>query len=268
MGGARYDRYRASISNTVSTATVPGSADQTVGFTSVRLGTIYQPTPQQSVYVSYSTSFNPSLEQLVNTTGGTQPLPPERNRSYELGSKWDLLDGNLSGTAAVFRITKYNARSQNTDGSYSATGTVQVDGARAGLSGRVTKKLQVFAAYTYLDAEIVDAIAVGTQGRVPANTPTNSASLWSTYAISPEWEIGGGVNYVGARYANNTDTVRVGSYARLDALVAYHQPKYDVRLNLLNLANRLYYDALIPSDGGRAVPGIGRTAMLSVDYHF
>ncbi len=268
VGGARYDRYRASISNTVSTATVPGSADQTVGFTSVRLGTIYQPTPQQSVYVSYSTSFNPSLEQLVNTTGGTQPLPPERNRSYELGSKWDLLDGNLSGTAAVFRITKYNARSQNTDGSYSATGTVQVDGARAGLSGRVTKKLQVFAAYTYLDAEIVDAIAVGTQGRVPANTPTNSASLWSTYAISPEWEIGGGVNYVGARYANNTDTVRVGSYARLDALVAYHQPKYDVRLNLLNLANRLYYDALIPSDGGRAVPGIGRTAMLSVDYHF
>jgi catecholate siderophore receptor len=268
VGGARYDHYSAKIANSVSSATTPASAEQTVGFTSVRLGAIYQPTPQQSLYVSYSTSFNPSLEQLVNTTGGTEPLPPERNRSYEVGGKWDLLAGDLSATGAVFRITKYNARSQNTDGSYSATGTVQVDGARAGLSGRVTKKMQVFAAYTYLDAEIVDAIAAGTQGRVPANTPRNAASLWSTYAFTPEWELGGGVTYVGSRYANNTDTVRVGSYARWDALVAYHQPKYDVRLNLFNLANRRYYDALIPSDGGRAVPGIGRTAMLSVDYRF
>jgi catecholate siderophore receptor len=32
------------------------------------------------------------------------------------------------------------------------------------------------------------------------------------------------------------------------------------------LANKMYYDALIQSDGGRAVPGNGRTAMISLDY--
>jgi len=33
------------------------------------------------------------------------------------------------------------------------------------------------------------------------------------------------------------------------------------------LANKQYYDALIPSDGGRSVPGIGRTLLLTVTYH-
>jgi catecholate siderophore receptor len=55
---------------------------------------------------------------------------------------------------------------------------------------------------------------------------------------------------------------------RWDATLAYHQPKYDIRLNLFNLSNAYYYDALIPSDGGRAVPGAARSAMLSYAYRF
>ncbi|MBC7395232.1 MAG: TonB-dependent receptor, partial [Variovorax sp.] len=57
-------------------------------------------------------------------------------------------------------------------------------------------------------------------------------------------------------------------YVRFDALLAYHQPKYDIRLNLFNLSNKYYYDALIPSDGGRSVPGSGRAATVSLNYRF
>ncbi len=266
VGGVRQDHYRANIANSITTATSLAAESQTVDFTSVRAGAIWQPTPAQSYYVSYSTSFNPSLEQLVATTGSTQPLPPQKNKAYEVGGKWDMNDGNLSFTAAAFQITQTNARSQNSDGTYSATGTVRVNGARAGVAGRVTDKLQLFGAYTHLDATIIDGIAPGTLGKTPANTPKDAASLWATYALTPEWEIGGGTTYSAKRFANNTDLVQVGGYARLDAMVAYHQPKYDIRLNLFNLANRHYYDALIPSDGGRAVPGSGRAATLSLTY--
>jgi catecholate siderophore receptor len=266
VGGVRQDHYRASIQNSVPTATLLGAESQTVDFTSVRAGAIWQPTQAQSYYVSYSTSFNPSLEQLVATTGSTQPLPPQKNKSYELGGKWDLNDGNLSLSAAAFRITQTNARSQNSDGTYSATGTVRVDGARAGIVGRVTDKLQLFGAYTHLDATIIQGIAPGTLGKTPANTPKDAASLWATYAITPEWEIGGGATYNAKRFANNTDLVQVGGYTRFDAMLAYHQPKYDIRLNLFNLSNHRYYDALIPSDGGRAVPGSGRAATVTLTY--
>ena len=62
--------------------------------------------------------------------------------------------------------------------------------------------------------------------------------------------------------------VSVGDYVRADATLAYHRPKYDVRLNLLNLTDKFNFDALIPSDGGRSVPGIRRTALVTYTYKF
>jgi catecholate siderophore receptor len=273
VGGLRYDIYQANVFNSFNSNTVPGnttipSMSQTVNFLSVRGGVIWQPTNWMSYYASYSTSFNPSLEQLVSTTGTSQPLPPENNESYEVGAKLDLLSGNLSLTGALFQITKYNARSQNPDGTFSATGTVRVQGARTGISGRLTDQWQVFGGFTYLNARIIDGIAVGTQNMVPLNTPTYSAVLWSTYAITPEIELGGGMTYMGQRYANNTDTVQVPQYFRFDAMVAYHFPTFDIRLNVFNLTDEKFYDQIIASDGGRAVPASGRTAMLTLTKRF
>lgn len=270
VAGLRYDKYIASISNSINAGNTAGNtalanANQSVNFTSVRLGGIWQPSEQQSYYISYGTSFNPSLEQLVGTVG-QQSLDPEKNKSYEAGGKWDVMDGNLSLTSAVFRITKDNARSQIDATTYALTGKIQVDGFRAGVTGRITPKWQVFAGYTYLDAVIKNGIAANTQDKVPTNTPKHTATAWTSYRVMPDWEIGGGAFYMSQRYANNTNTVQVGGFVRWDGMIAYHQPKYDVRLNLFNIFDKKYYDALIQSDGGRSVPGTGRTAMLSFAY--
>jgi len=267
VGGLRYDRYEASIGNSISSATALASADQTVNFTSVRVGGIWQPSDVQSYYLSYSTSFNPSLEQLTSTTGGTQPLSPEKNRAYELGGKWDLAGGNVSLNSAIFEITKYNARAQNLDGTYTAVGTERAKGFRAGASGRITPLWQVFTGYTYLDATIIDGIAANTQGKVLQNTPKQTASLWTTYRFLPHWEAGAGLMAMSQRYVTNTNLVQVPGYTRFDASLAWRQPAYDIRLNLFNLADKRYFDNLVQSDGGRSVPGTGRTALLTFTYH-
>jgi catecholate siderophore receptor len=112
VGGVRWDRFKADLTNTISTATPPLlRADQTVSFTSVRGGVIYPPDNVQSYYASYGSSFNPSLETLT-ATACTQSLAPEKSRSYEIGTKWDVLGGNLSLTSALFDIEKTNSRSQ------------------------------------------------------------------------------------------------------------------------------------------------------------
>lgn len=269
VGGVRYDNYSATVTNTVNSANTPGSTafpsvSQTVGYTSVRGGIIYQPTRSQSYYASYSTSFNPSLEQLTSTTGVSKPLPPEDNEAYEVGGKWDVLNDQLDLTAAAFQITQHNSRSQNSDNTYSPNGTIRVQGWRLGAAGRVTRRLSLFGGYSHLDAEIVDAIAAGTKGKVPSNTAKDSATLWTTYEAGHGFEVGGGAIYQGRRYLNNTNTVSVPGYTRWDATVAWRQPHYEVRLNVFNLFDARYYDGLIQSDGGRAVPGSGRTAMLSL----
>jgi catecholate siderophore receptor len=270
VAGARYDVYWAQAGNTINFQNTPGSTnaaytEQTDTFLSWRAGVLYQPTKAQTYYVSYSTSFNPSLEQLVSTTGtgGNGILPPENNAAWEAGAKYDLLGGRLGLSGAVFQITKYNARSNNGDGTFSAQGTIQVTGVRAGAAGRITEDWQVFGGYAYLDGRIVNGIGAGTTGMVPQNTPRDSASLWSTYNLTKQWELGGGLTYVGMRYANNTNVTVAPEYTRFDATAAYHFEKSDLRLNLFNLLNQTYYEQVIASDGGRVVPGAGFTAMLT-----
>ena len=263
--GLREDRFVASISNSLPSSTVLGNASQTINFLSVRAGGIWQPTSAQAYYLSYGTSFNPSLEQLTGTVGQTN-LDPEKNKSYELGGKWDVSE-NLATNASIFQITKENARSLVSTGVYSLDGTVRVRGAALGATGRITKRWQITGNYTYLMAQVIKAAAGDTTlGKVPTNVPKHSFTGWTTYRLSKDWELGGGPTYVSNRYANQNDTVQVGSYVRWDTMLAYTQPKYDVRLNLFNLTNKMYYDALIQSDGGRSVPGSGRTALLSVNY--
>ncbi len=263
VGGLRWDRFQAEIANTIS---APAFASQTNDFTSVRAGIIYQPADWQSYYVSYGTSFDPSLEALT-VTNYTQNLTPETTDSYEIGGKWDLLGGNLSVTSALFSEEMHNARTAVSSTEYVLDGDVRVNGFQAGAAGHLTDKWQVFGGYTYMDARIVKALD-GTQGNVPANTPRNTLTFWSTYALTPHWEIGGGPTYMSARYAATNNLVEVGGYTRWDATAAYHEKKWDVRLNVLNLTNKSYYDALIQSDGGRSVPAVGRTFLATADYRF
>jgi catecholate siderophore receptor len=272
VGGLRYDYYYAQIGNSQNSANIFGNttlpyAVQPVTYLSSRAGAIVEPNRAQSYYFSYSTSFNPSLEQLVTTTGTSQPLPPEQNEAFEAGVKYEVFGGNLSVNAAAFQITKTNARSQNTDGTFSATGTVRVKGVRTGVTGRITPEWQVFGGYAYLDGRIIDGIGAGTSGNVPLNTPRDSATLWTTYTFKETYEIGGGATYIGYRYANNTNSVSVPDFTRLDMTAAYRQPTYDVRVNIFNLTNVMYYEQVIASDGGRAVPGSGLTAMLTYTHH-
>jgi catecholate siderophore receptor len=275
VGGLRWDAYSAQIGNSINSVNTVGNTTvpyqtQTDYFTSVRAGAILEPTPQQSYYVSYSTSFNPSLEQLTSTTGAGI-LPPESNEGFETGVKYEVLNGNLSLNGALFQITKSNARTQNADGTFTPTGTVRVQGARVGAAGRITPEWQVFGGYAYLNARIIQGITniggVGnTTGMVPLNTPKDSGNIWTTYTIKETYELGGGMFYVGQRYANNQNTVQVPEYFRFDMTAAYKQPTWELRANVFNLFNTQYYDALMASDGGRAVPGSGTTGMLTLTY--
>ena len=263
--GVRYDHYSASLSNSVNQ---PPSANQTVDYTSVRAGVIYQPTETQSYYFSYGSSFNPSLETLA-LTSGQQSLEPETSRQYELGGKWDVLDGNLSLTAALFNIEKDNTRSQISPGVYELSGNVRVRGFQLSAAGRVTSNWQIFGGYTYLDAEIVKASVLdNTQGKVPANTPKNSFSMWTTYNFTRDWQAGTGVTYMSDRFTSNTNAVKVPDFFRWDAKVGYFRPTWGLQLNVFNLTDRLAYDSLIPSDRGRSVPGTNRQALLSFTYKF
>ena len=241
---------------------------------SPRAGVIYQSSKARSYYVSYGTSFNPSAENVSQSTS-TAALDAEKNRSIEAGAKFELLDGDLSASGALFRVEKTNARFR--DGTNSAVqmlgGKIRVDGIEVGLTGNITPAWQVFGGYTLLDGKIVKSTDIGSgadagiaaEGKRAPNTPRHNATIWTTARVAPEWEVGGGLLYSSSRTLNNYGTAVIGGYTRLDATLAYLQKSFELRLNLLNLGDREYFEG---SSAGRATPVRGRTVLLTGIYRF
>ena len=263
--GARWDHFKADYER----AAPQGPLSRTDRVWSYRTGLIYQPSDFQSYYVAYGTSFNPSGELYSLDDRGVN-TPPEKNRNVEAGSKWELADGNLSLRTAVFRSEKTNER--NTDLAVTIeqnllSGKRHTDGVELEAAGRITAQWEVFSGLALMKSEIDAATGqqANTLGKKPINTPSYTFNLWTTYRLGGGWKIGTGIEGVGNRYANTTNTALVPRYARWDALVAYEQSRYELKLNVLNLAGETYYEGVY---SGHVIPGVKRTALFTAKLKY
>jgi catecholate siderophore receptor len=268
---------------------------------SYRTGLSWQPNADRHYYLTFSDSFSPTadLYQL-----SVQKLPPERARTLELGTKWLFMDGDLSVRTAVFTTTKDWER--NTDLESTAailTKRRRTNGVEFEVTGKITDRWDMFAGFALLDARIINVaenVNANTgvityadtrfEGERARNTPIGTFNLWTTYALTEAWKVGGGVEAKGERYAyvpsaasgtgqgqtgavggvfeNGTfDPNKAPGYARVDLMATYEQPKWAVRLNVKNLLNKVYYDAVY-DNGGLVTPGNGRQAIITTEYKF
>ncbi|HYP12468.1 MAG TPA: TonB-dependent siderophore receptor [Bryobacteraceae bacterium] len=261
-GGLRWDRFDV---DGVSTAGAP--LTRVDRMTSLRGGAVFKPKSNGSVYASYGTSLNPSLEGLSYQPAGTT-IEPEKTYTAEVGTKWDVLGERVQLTGALFRVEKTNARTPGVapeDPPQVLDGRQRVNGVEMGASGSITRRWKVFGAYTFLDSKVVESNTAAEVDRKIQNTPKHSFNIWSTHSFS-RLEVGGGVRFADRRYGNATNTRQVPSYWTLDAMAAYRVNQHlDLRLNLFNLNDAFYFDRL---GGGHLVPGAARSVMISSSFRF
>lgn len=287
--GVRWERYEGeNDSRTIATAarTQLESSDEML---SGRVGLAYKPVENGTIYVAWGNSYNPSAQNLATSgsglNAGNQDLDPEKNETWELGTKWDLLDQRLALNAAIFRVDKTDGRVQLDDGTFELQGEQRVQGFELGASGKITDKWQVFASYTQLSSEILKA-APGEdavqEGQALANTPPRSFSVWTSFQLPADFEIGYGAQFVDERNVAvaTGDTPPQASRAKIDsywvhgAMLGYQASKQlHLQLNVNNLFDEEYYDRVRTSNGtgsnsGGLVPGDGRSAILSANYSF
>lgn len=271
--GLRYDDYSIrQLSGPVdSPAVVANDAD----FWNHQIGIVYKPAANGSVYLSSGTSSSPSGNTLgdgtENLAEGNADLDPERTRTLELGTKWELLDRRILLTTAVFRTEKDNARVATEPGRGAPQlnlGEQVVDGLEVGILGNVGERLQLLASFTLLDAEIVDDGPIeGNEGNQFPNTPEHSASVWATYAVSPRLTLGAGASYVDLRYGNASNTVWIPSYTTYDAMASVAlNDRMQLQLNLQNLTDEVYY--VRPYSNHYAALGPARSAVMTFNIDF
>jgi catecholate siderophore receptor len=249
-GGLRFDHYAPHYwqlrNGNPVTVTIPDSQ-----LLSWRGGVVFKPEPFGSVYAAVGTSFNPSIQSLANDTPNiSSGLAPEENRSYEIGTKWDLFENKLSVTGAVFRTDKINARDTNPDdptGPQILAGEQRVDGFEIGVAGLAAKGWNVFASYSYLQGEYLKSSIVSSgvtlQGNQLPGVPPHSASFWTTYDFPFGLTIGGGGRYTDRRFrSDNNINGYVPGYTVFDAMASYKVSDHaSLRLNFYNLADEVYY---------------------------
>jgi catecholate siderophore receptor len=276
LGGARYDYFKFRQVAPLAAASVRDLTSVN-NVLSWRVGAVFHPFSNTSLYAMHGTSFNPSADNLTIsvTTPATAlsqfALPPEKNVTTEFGAKADLLDGRLSVAAAVFQTDKTNMRVPDASNATvtALDGVARVRGFEASATGKLTEQWQLIASYSYIHARIISSSIPIQVGAEPMNTPTNAFSLWTTYDVTPKFQVGGGAFYVGQTYGDLPTAATslpqsglVPAYWRFDAMLAYKfDEKTTLQLNVYNLTNAYYYESAYTN---WAVPGPGRSAALTL----
>jgi len=267
-GGLRWDRFKLEY--------IPDGGvlmERTDTMLSYRAGVVFKPVSEGSFYLGYGTSFNPTAEALSISTSSRQPgiadLDPEENRSIELGTKWELFEGRLLTSAALFRTDKVNARTQDPDDPNDLLvldGEQRVQGVELGASGTIGDRLSLNAGYVYLDTEVLKSKDPAEVGQALPNSPEHSFNLWGNYTVTDKLQLGLGAQFVGDRYNNINNLIVAPDYWVYEASAVYaFSNNIAAQFNVQNLTDEEYIDYV---GGGHFIPGLGRTALLSLNFNY
>jgi catecholate siderophore receptor len=138
------------------------------------------------------------------------------------------------------------------------------------LVGQILRGSNVFLGYAYLDSRVTESndlqAGIPVEGKRIANVPEHSASLWTTYDITRQWQVGGGATFVDTRYANNNNTNEAPAYVTGDVSVAFRPIRpLELRLNVLNISDETYFPSTHPA---HVIPGASRTFLLTGTWRF
>lgn len=230
---------------------------------SPRVGLVYQPVENTSLFASYSNNFVPNTGQDVYGNN----LDPSIIDQYEIGVKNDLLKDRLSVNFTVYRIINNNLAQQAQflpDGKENTSSTIKElsgqttsDGAELDITGTIIPGLNFLAGYSYnfmrysktsgkLNSYIEGERLVG----MPAHTA--NASLFYTFNTTPLKGLKVGLSgfYTGNRNAgwNNTvgqkvppRLVSVSDFATVDFSLGYAYKHISIIGKLSNITNELNY---------------------------
>lgn len=262
----------------------PTSLKKNDNLVSWKAGAVYKPADIGSVYVAYATSQTPpgSANFSLNASPDNINNPnfdPQETTNIEIGTKWDLLSNRLALTAALYRTENSNELTQldSVTNTYSQVGMRRVEGIELGAVGNLTEAWQISAGIATMDTEIEE----GTTGNNAAGAPTRwspelTATLWTTYALTTDFTVGGGARYVSeqkrvvdpsASYATSNMPV-IPDYWVMDAMASYRlKQNLTVRGNIYNVLDKEYISVL-NNGGSRMTLGTPVSASVSLDFQF
>ena len=231
-----------------------------------KVGLVYEPVQQVSIYGSYSEAFQP---QYSNSRAAGGPFDPMRAKQWEFGAKGEFFQKRLLPAITWYSIKETNVLKPDPTDSTGVrqlqTGEVTSRGWEFTLTGNLTKQWNVIANYSHNKIFISRSTVAGEKGGGFGDTPSDMVSVWTTYRFATllkGLKIGGGYRYATSR---NVYGLLLPQYHVWDALVAYQYNKFGLAANGFNLADKRY--AIGSFGTSYYFPGTPRNVQISLSYN-
>lgn len=267
-----------------------------------KVGLIFQPNKETSLFASYSSSFTPNTGLTVNN----ENIEASIIEQYEAGVKKDFWKGLLSTNVTVYQITNDNLAQTaafKADGITpnietnikELVGATKSKGVEIDITGKPTEGLNINAGYSFNETRITKTS--GTSGSLVAGdiltrTPKHTANLSFFYklptGILKGLSFGAIGNYIGETLGGNNDryvwtavkpatipatyTVTIedrdtpmNPYKTVDFSVGYEWRKFTLLTKVSNITNEIGY---INHENYSVNPSPPRQFMASLKYKF
>ncbi len=273
-GGVRVERYDTAY-RALATTGIRTNLDARDTIVSGKAGVLLQLTPMANVYASFGRTVTPpgsgNFALSAQPNNANNPfVDPQVSRHLEVGAKWDLFRRRLSATVALF-----DTRNENVIYTIDATAVPplfnqddaqHLQGATVGLVGQLTDRWSLMANGAWLDGR-QDSQNAALDRRQLTLMPKWSGSLWTTYAVKG-FTAGGGIRFSDRVFVNTANTIAVPAFHLVDAVASYALNAHlTLRLNGYNLTDEVYIRS-ISNNGGRYMPGLRRSVLLSTQVGF
>ncbi|XSG81099.1 MAG: TonB-dependent siderophore receptor [Methyloligella sp. ZOD6] len=279
----RYDRWLATlgmrydISEIDTTDRLAGTPTVTARDEAVtwRAGLTYLFDNGLAPYASFSTAFLPTL----GTDLAGIPFDPRTAQQYEVGVKYEPLNGRGLFTVSLFDLTLENNLTPNpVDPQFSVqSGEQRIRGVEIEAKYAVTDRLDMLAAYAYSDSEVLSSNDPVELGQDMLRVPEHQASLWLIY--STPWvdglSVSGGVRGLTAYQTDATylPELRIPGRVLVDVGAAYELGKLakafegtTLQVNVSNLFDETYVSQCLNVTGGSCNYGAERTLTARLKY--
>jgi catecholate siderophore receptor len=252
---------------------------------SYKVGVVFKPVENGSIYLSHATSEQPPggsnfLLSTAANNANNPNLDPQKGSNLELGAKWEFRGGALSVTGAIYDSTNEN---ELTTDPVDPTQIVQlgernVKGIELGIVGKLSDSWEISAGAAKMDTEVKRGLA-NQNGLQIVWSPEFTFTSWTTYHTPIGLSIGGGFRYVDSVIRpvstnsvppppNQTNMRQAPDYWVIDAMASYSiNDHVMLQLNGYNLTDELYA-ASLNNSGARYSPGTPRSAMLTINFSF
>ncbi len=180
------------------------------------------------------------------TALGGAAFQPSTAEQYELGVKYQPVGWNGFFTAAIYDLKQKNVLSSQLIGGVSfetQIGEVEVKGLELSATTSLAEGLNLVASYTYMNARSRRANMPATGPPTCRRHGQSLAGLHVQDRRLTGFGLGGGVRYVGSRFAMDDNSIELDANTLFDAAIHYEKGSFKAQININNIANETYVRA-------------------------